>query len=252
MNNTLVKEQIKVGQNEKAVFAKLNNQIFYKQSISNSLGADGFCIYTFLSANKNALNHCILTSLRFISDSMNYSNLNTKKQSIISALSNLKELKYIDFTFDLNKIKESTMLEIKIIEVGTNFIKLYNDDYILFESLPSKHFIVYMMLRAYFNKESGYAFPTIAQISKFTNCTDKTANKIVIDLEYLELLFIKNEGWRKSPSGINVRSNNMYTIDFDGKSKFIKQNYTHKQIRKIFNEFKSKKEINKSSQMVKD
>lgn len=232
MNKPIKKEQVKIGQSEIATFVKMRSDIFYSQKISKLLKHEGFGIYAYLCLNKNMLNNSTITSIRFISDAMKYSNLSRKEDTICNLLNELDQLGYIDLNIDIKNINRDTILEIEIKEFTKNFIKIYNDDYLLFERLNSKQFMVYMMLRAYYNKDKGYAYPTFVQISNFTKLSKKTVIKIIDELVYLDIINVDNEGWRKVNENFQ-KSNNMYSINFEGRKEFTRDIDSYEDTKKI-------------------
>lgn len=247
MNKPIRKEQCKIGQNEISTFTKIRNDVFYKQTISKDLKSDGFGIYVYLCSNKNMLNDIVVTNIEMISSAMKYTNVSRKKESICKCLIKLKELNYIDFNFNISYISKNSILEIKIREYSNHFLKLYNDDYLLFERLKPNQFMVYMMLRSYYNKEQGYSYPTLLQISKFTNISKTTVVKILEEFVYLELINIDNSGWKKITEEKFQRSNNIYTINFEGKKEFIKNTASYEDTKKMLKNMENCKKTPKEN-----
>jgi len=107
--------------------------------------------------------------------------------------------------------------------------------------------MVYMMLRAYYNKDKGYAYPTFVQIANFTKLSKKTVIKIIDELVYLDIINVDNEGWRKINENFQ-KSNNMYSINFEGRKEFTRDIDSYEDTKKIMLKVQSIKNTSNKKQ----
>lgn len=199
-------------------FTKIPNNFFYNNGeILNLIGGrDSFVLYCLLTSRKCMSNKVYISLKEIIRILELEKHVNRSKTRIINSLALLKKEGYIDFEYDLGKIRSDEVLIFTWIPLfpklgGVGWVKFYEDDFEIHSKIGNTSYVIMWMLRMYVNFETKTSYLSITDMSEILSCNRNNVQNTV-HLFKISGLFdiIEGKYYFHEQLGMKIRLNNEY------------------------------------------
>lgn len=150
-------------------------------------------VYSILMMMKNKFDYSVL-SLSFIADYLGVSRQNNNYKTIrncLKVLSEVKSIDLIDYDFNIDKVKPTDYIKIKVNFVSNYFMTVNESEMELLNKLGSKFFTVYLGLKNFYIRDKHYSGIGIQNLAGILGMSNHTVTKYIRQAYALDIINIE-------------------------------------------------------------